>query len=236
MYLNEFMGRALLHLVTGDDLRAYRLWLENHDLSSQSVAHILSDARCFLRWATDAGYLERSPFPRRLLPKIQERPPDRLTGAEVERLVSIPEPWAFVVRFGLGTGLRWGEMKRARPSHVQGDFLVVAHTKTGRLRRVPLTVALAVELRAHADPLLPERLGADWFGEKVRKLSGISRFHPHQLRHTFACQWIERGGSLPALQQVLGHASVVTTQRYARLSDAAVLAEARRVEAWRERL
>jgi len=41
--------------------------------------------------------------------------------------------------------------------------------------------------------------------------------------------WLERGGSLAALQQILGHASVVTTQRYARLSDEHVRAEAERI-------
>ena len=67
------------------------------------------------------------------------------------------------------------------------------------------------------------------FNYHVRKLSGIERFHAHQMRHKFACWWLERGNSLAALQQVLGHASVVTTQRYARLTDAHVQAEAARL-------
>ncbi|MFN8588758.1 MAG: tyrosine-type recombinase/integrase [Candidatus Eisenbacteria bacterium] len=68
------------------------------------------------------------------------------------------------------------------------------------------------------------------FANAVRRLSGVEGFHVHQMRHTFACQWLERGGSLAALQQVLGHASIVTTQRYARLSDEAVMREAARME------
>jgi integrase len=65
----------------------------------------------------------------------------------------------------------------------------------------------------------------------VRKLSGIERFHVHQLRHTFACGWIARGGSLAALQAVLGHSTVVTTERYGRISDELVRREAARIDA-----
>jgi site-specific recombinase XerD len=62
------------------------------------------------------------------------------------------------------------------------------------------------------------------------RLTGMKRFHVHQMRHTFACHWLERGGSLAALQQVLGHVIIVTTQRYAKLTDEAVMREARRIE------
>jgi integrase-like protein len=54
-------------------------------------------------------------------------------------------------------------------------------------------------------------------------------FHVHQMRHTFACQWMDRGGSIAALQQILGHASIETTQRYARISDELVWRESARV-------
>lgn len=230
MYLAPFMGFKLLGKVQPDDVREYRLWLEGTRLKPQSVVHLLSDVRCLFGWAVDAGLIDRSPMPRRIMPRIQEEPPKRLTDAEVEAVLSVPDPYAFVIRLGLGTGLRWGELCRAQASHVENDVLVVSHTKNGRVRRVPLyhEPALAAELRQHVGRLVPFA-SSGMFSKAVRKHSGVVGFHPHQMRHTFACRWLERGGSLVALQQILGHRSIETTQRYARLSDEMVYREAARI-------
>jgi site-specific recombinase XerD len=69
------------------------------------------------------------------------------------------------------------------------------------------------------------------FNRTVGRLSGVERFHVHQLRHTFACRYLAGGGQLAALQQLLGHASVTTTERYARLSHVHVMKDARCVAA-----
>jgi integrase len=224
-YLNAFLGMRPIALVRQDEIRGYRLWLEEQGISMTTVWHVLSDARCFFRWAEDTGYIERSAFPRRVMPRLQERPPDRLTAEEVDQLLAIPEPWAFVIRFGLATGLRWGEMARAKASDVVDGMLVVSQTKSGRVRRVPVDPSL---VRGRVGLLLSSK-DPTLFARRARRLSGVARFHPHQLRHTFACGWLEQGGSLAALQQILGHASIVTTQRYARLTDQAVKAEAERL-------
>jgi hypothetical protein len=49
----------------------------------------------------------------------------------------------------------------------------------------------------------------------------------HQLRHTFACRWLDAGGSKEALQKILGHSTITMTERYGHLSDESVFAEAR---------
>src|SRR5437899_3337594 len=84
----------------------------------------------------------RSLGPGRLMPRIQERPPDRLQDADVERLVAIPDPHGFVVRLALGTGARWGELVRMQSTDVQSGVVVIHQTKSGKLRRVPLSVEM----------------------------------------------------------------------------------------------
>jgi integrase len=231
-YLEPFMGHMLLAQVTGEDVRAYRLWLERKTkLSPGSICHMLSDVRAQLNWCKEAGLLEHSPFPARVMPKLQEEPPDRLSDEDADKLRALPGVHGFVCRLALGTGLRWGELCRAQASHVERGFLLVHHTKSRKVRRVPLTKELLAEVREHVGRLVGfAELSPGSFAKSVRKAAGLARFHVHQTRHTFACQWLERGGSIVALQQILGHASIETTQRYARLSDEIVMREAKRLE------
>lgn len=227
-FLDVYFGPKLVSKVTADDLREYRLWAESKRLSPASVRHVLGDARCFLNWCEDCGFIARNPFPKRLMPKLQERPPDRLTDEEVRAVSSVPDPYGFVVRLALATGMRWGELTRVTSSDIRDGVLTIHHTKSSKLRRVPLPPELLSELRLRVGKLVPFASSGQ-FNTRVRILSGVWRFHVHQCRHTFACRWLERGGSLVALQQLLGHSTVVMTQRYARISDELVIAEARRL-------
>lgn len=240
-YIEPFFGSVLLERVGREDVRAFRLHLESRtSLSLTSVWHVLSDVRCLLNWCEDSGLIERTPFPKRVMPRLQEVPPDRLTDEAAARLASLPDPHGFVCRLALGTGLRWGELCRAQASDVKrltvvGSaveqwFLEVWNTKSRKLRRVPLSPELVREVRTRVGRLVPYAGGSPGsFAKAAGRLAGVEDFHVHRMRHTFACQWIERGGNLAALQQVLGHASIETTQRYARLSDEAVMREAARV-------
>ena len=83
--LKYFTGR--LGTIDGDGVRGYRLWLQKQKvgegtLSANSVARILSDLRAFLNWAADSGRVDRSPFPRRVMPRIPESLPKGFTVEE----------------------------------------------------------------------------------------------------------------------------------------------------------
>lgn len=227
-YLAPSLGRMPLRNLRRAHLREYRLVLERTHLSQQTVAHVLSDVRCLLNWCEDEGLMGRAPIPRKLLPRIDERPPDRLTEDQVAKVVALPEPYGFTCRFLLATGIRWSEAVRAQASDVQDGQLVVSKTKSGKVRRVPLSPEILAELQGRVGRLVGI-VNAQTLALQVRELAELDSFHVHQCRHTFGCRWLERGGSLAALQDVLGHASIVTTQRYARLGEAHVRAEAARV-------
>ncbi len=229
-YLVPLLGRRPLRSLRGDDVRVYRLALERQGLAPMTVVHVLSDLRAMLLWAVAEGRIARTPLPRRILPRIPEHPPRGLSESECARLVAMADPHGFVVRLLLGTGLRWGEACRADAAHVVRGALVVSQTKSGRVRRVPLASALLAEIERRTGRLVPFAIGSPGsFSRVVRRRSGIADFHPHRCRHTFAMRWLAAGGSLPVLQDLLGHRQLSTTMRYARVSEDLVLREAARV-------
>jgi len=218
------LGARRLSLLSREDCRKYRMDLESRKptRSPQTVAHILADLRAMLLWAVDAGLLDRSPFPRRILPRVKEKAPDRLTDEEALELVALPEPWGFYLRLLLGTGIRWGEAVRAEAQHIERGHLVLSQTKSGRVRRVPLSPELEREIKGRVGKLL-HIVKAEALAKHGQEV--VPRFHVHMTRHTFACRWLEAGGSVTALQEVLGHASVTTTQRYGRPSEESIRRE-----------
>jgi len=197
------MGQLLLKNVTTNHLPEYKIWLQNlpgvhgrDRLSTTTVAWILAwilgDAKSFFYWAEETGLIDKAPVPRQLLPRLQERPPDHLTDEDLVKMLAVPEPHAFIIRLALGTGMRWGELCRAQATDLQDKMLIVHHTKTGKLRRIPLDHApeLLAELKSRVGRLCPYTEGSSGsFANIVRRLSGVQDFRVHRLRHTFAVNW-----------------------------------------------
>jgi integrase len=171
------------------------------------------------------------------MPKPKKRPPDRLSDGEVAKLISLPDPFGFNLRLAIGTGCRWGELCRLQRTDLLPDgSLLIREAKDGEPRTVPVPPQLLAEVMQRRGALFLAQRGHAWseksngsFNARVAKLSGVSRFHIHRTRHTFACRYLEAGGELPMLQEILGHASVVTTQRYGRPNAKAIRGDASRV-------
>jgi integrase len=239
-YLLEFFpSDTKLSAVDHGRIEKYRAWLDKsvfkgRTLAPTTITHILSDLRALLKWAEDTNRLSgrRSPFvSRKIMPKVQEQAPKGLADAEVATLTSLADPYGFTWRFLLGTGLRWAEACRARTDHVTEGQLQVEFTKGKRVRRIPLGAALLAEIRNHVGLLVPFAENAPGsFARTCRKMTGLTGVHVHQARHTFAMRWIGDRGSLATLQAVLGHRDLETTQRYARVTDDLVRADAKQIE------
>jgi len=242
-WVEKYMCRyftGMLGTIDGDSIRRYRLWLEKQPvgdgkLMPNSVQRILSDLRAFLNWCVETARIERSPFPKRVLPKVEEQTPKTLTDTEVEAVLKVSGPHGLVIRLGLATGLRWSDLCSVEAKHMKrnpdGWFVEVVADKTGKVVRPPVTdEALVEEVRQRVGRLVPySSKSTGSFNRAVRRQSGVQGFHVHRLRHTFACRYLERGGQLAALKEILGHASIRTTERYAKLLQKAVQKDAKRV-------
>ncbi len=236
--LLPFMGSHPLEQVTAGTLFAYRNHLveltsrRGRPLSPTTVRMFLGDLRAVLNHALTLQLLDRSPVPRGWLPRLPERAPDVLSQAEQATLVALSGEYGRVLRLLLGTGVRWGELARAQAQDLQNGKLVIGQSKSGRVRRVPIPPEILVECQGRVGRLSPFRDSCS-FNKRVRQLSGIARFHSHLCRHTFATEWRESGGSLAALQAVLGHGSIAVTERYGTISEDMVQREAQRLAQYR---
>ena len=233
--LIPFLGRLPVDQVGSSALFAYR----NHvaelpgrggrKLAAASVRMYLGDLRAALNHGLDQQVLERSPVPRRWLPKPARRAPEVLTREEQVTLRALPGDYGRVLRLMLDTGMRWSECARAQAGDMQGGKLVIRESKSGEPRRIRLSAAVLAECRGRVGRLCPFSDSVS-FNKRVRKLSGIARFRSHLCRHTYATEWREAGGSLAGLQAVLGHHDVRVTEKYGTISEDLVDREVARLE------
>src|SRR5262245_2440733 len=161
-YLLPMFRGSLLTSISRDSVRLYRKKLEGQELKPLTVTHLLSDLRALLRWCVESDKLVKNPWPSDVLPRVQETVPQGFSEDEVAKLVVLPDPAGFVIRFMLGSGLRWEEATRVvakrRTStdtvYIEDGCVVVTKTKSARARRVPLPAPLLAEVRTRIGPLV----------------------------------------------------------------------------------
>ena len=229
--------------LTATLLRAYVYHLKDLGLSPASIRRNVSAARTYFRFLLADGHVVRDPTERLETPKRWRTLPEVLTVAEVKALLEAPsvdDPLFFrdraLLELAYGAGLRVSEWITIGTRDVLlVEALVRVFGKGAKERLVPIgrsaIAALAVyqrELRprleqgkgrgmlflnARGEPLT--RMGAWKILRRYVARAGLTKHvSPHTLRHSFATHLLEGGADLRAVQEMLGHADISTTQIY----------------------
>jgi integrase len=135
------------------------------------------------------------------------------------------------VETALHTGMRRGELLSLQWEQIRNGFIYLTETKSGKARQIPINDRLAEvfrEVRRENQLKSPYVFcapdGKRFYEVKhsftsACKRAGIEDFRFHDLRHTFASRLVMKGASLKAVQELLGHADMKMTMRYAHLSQ-----------------
>lgn len=226
------------------DLLRFLSALREEGLSARSVARQVSTLRSFFRYLVRERVIAASPVETVRGPKIGRPLPTYLTPSEVERLLSAPdtrtpEGWRDKAMLGLmyASGLRASEVVALRREQVDPHAGFLRITGKGGKERVvpvaPAALATLAEYLVHARPSFLRGKGAtgslflsrrgraitrQTLWNRIRKWAreaGIrGKLSPHSLRHSFAGHLLAGGADLRAVQAMLGHADISTTQIY----------------------
>jgi integrase/recombinase XerD len=244
-----WLGKAGLSAARArrEDLSRYLRELKVRGLSARSAARALSALRGFYGFAGVHLSFKSDPTSDLLNPRAGLSLPRTLTEKEVEALLAAPDsgrPLGLRDRAMLeliyASGLRVSEVVSLPRDRVDlSDGILRVTGKGGRERLVPFGKSAGAWLSRYLAEVRPglDRKGSPYLFltprggamtrqrfwqliEKYGRAAGIrTRLTPHRLRHSFATHLLEHGADLRALQMMLGHADIATTQIYTRVSS-----------------
>ncbi len=247
-----FVGRRRSVLaVTPDDVVAYLAELRRRGLRGSSIARHLSSLRGLYRHLVGEAALQRDPTEHIERPRLPRPLPKTLSRDVAAALVEAPDPARArglrdraMLEVLYATGMRASECLGLRLEDANLTAGYVICTGKGRKQRlVPLGAEAIAWVRAYLERARPEhtrrrdggRLFVNSRGQTLSRQSlwaivrraaaaaGLpNRVSPHMLRHSFASHLLEGGADLRAVQAMLGHADIGTTQIYTHLPSAAL--------------
>ncbi len=242
MAIADELGLADWRALEVSHVRAMTTRSKRRGLQAASLALRLSALRSFLDWLVGRGELKANPAKGVPAPRGGRHLPKNMDVDEVSRLLDIntDDPLAVRDRAMLelmyGDGLRLAELVNLDLGHIDlaaGEVRVVG--KGNKERQLPLGKA-AITWLEHwlaRRPLFTPEDNAVFVARTGKRISmrnvqkrfaewGVkqgleSHVHPHKLRHSFATHMLESSGNLRAVQELLGHANLSTTQIYTHL-------------------
>ncbi|MDQ1231917.1 tyrosine recombinase XerC [Sphingomonas sp. SORGH_AS_0879] len=247
-FLSEHWGEAIdgatLARITAADLRAYLARRRGEGLTAASTARELSAVRTFLHWTGTEPPALKGPRRKRSIPRPQA-PADIIALSE-DVCENAAEPWIAardwaVLLLLYGAGLRIGEAMMLPAAILPLGETIRVTGKRDKTRIVPLLPELREAIERYAalvpfalepdeplfrgakgGPLSPAIIRRSVQGARDRLGLG-ARTTPHALRHSFATHLLGRGADLRQLQELLGHASLSSTQIYTAVDAAHLL-------------
>lgn len=251
MHWAQPIGLRALGEVAPRDLRSWQARLREDELSSRSVSRALSAVKSFHRWLADAEGIEATAVLSARSPKSPARLPRPVSVDAASALIDHAasdhsEDWiaardAAILTLLWGAGLRISEALSLNQSDAPLPDILRIKGKGGKERIIPVlpAAAEAVETYLHLLPHDPASDEALFLGargkrlnarlvrkamERARSALGLpATATPHALRHSFATHLLEAGGDLRVIQELLGHASLSSTQIYTAVDQARLL-------------
>lgn len=229
--------------VTPDTLHAFLADIYDLGIATASQARIISGIKSWFRYLTMEGYIEENPALLIDSPRMGRHLPDTLSVAEIDAMIDCIDMGCdegqrnrAIMETLYGCGLRVSELVNLDLAHTFLDeHYVVVTGKGSKERMVPMSDVAVEEIRAY----LPMRSRLDikpgeenilflnrrghrltrqmvfYIIKRLCDLAGIRKtISPHTLRHSFASHLLEGGANLRAIQQMLGHESIATTEIY----------------------
>ncbi len=244
--LLAFMAREAIGQLGDLDVHAVRRFaaeLHRRGLSPRSIARRLSAVRSFLRHRIEAGEIKANVAKDVQAPKAPRRLPKTLDADQVAQLLELTEDDELTLRdramleLCYSSGLRLAELIGVDLADLDlADRTVRVTGKGSKARVVPVgrhaidAIGLWLQVRSGLAPAGETALFVSRRGRRVAARTVQQRFrkwsvvqgsavpvHPHMLRHSFATHLLESSGDLRAVQELLGHASISTTQVYTHL-------------------
>jgi integrase/recombinase XerD len=241
-YLND--AGVGIERATTDDLERFVCTLQDVGIQPRSQARIISGVKGFYKFLRMEGFMDTDPTELLLTPKIGRHLPEVLTIAEIDSMIAAIDMSKAegqrnraIIETLYGCGLRVSELVTLKLSQLYiEERYVIIQGKGNKQRLVPISpvaieqiILYLEQTRSHQtvqrgseDILFLNRRGAMLTRQMIFhivkqlcELAGVRKvISPHTLRHSFATHLLEGGANLRAIQQMLGHESITTTEIY----------------------
>jgi len=224
------------------DLKAFLVWYGANNKNTRTQSRVLSGVRAFFRYLLIEGEIEENPSSLLESPKIGLKLPEVLSVIEIDRIINeidLTKPEGqrnkAIIETLYGCGLRVSELVNLRMTdiHYNEEYVVVTG-KGNKQRLVPVSKKALSEMDKYKQDRNRLAVITDqnilFLNRRGKRLTramiftiikdlaaraGIRKnISPHTFRHSFATHMIEAGADLRAVQEMLGHESILTTEIY----------------------